>query len=388
MSPLSLLMLLQQSGGDRTDDLVFNSVGLIVIGVISVLLRIGRVGGAGWLSLFGSSVRVRDYNSGGLNLHIGGQPFNARLRLTSPPLPDPAYARRERAAQQASPGRQQSAADAYQQQLDTWLLERGMDPLDSDHVTQALAANPYDPARYAPQPLPSNDTAPQTATAAFQSPALEWQGPGQPAAPVTPQPLPQQVQELLWMYPGQWWVAGGWALDLWLGRLLRPHADIEIAIPRFMQNALRTYLTQFRFTQVVKDAAGTAREEPLAIGVDAAPPVHELHARRYSGAGVDPSALGQLEVLLNETEGGLWVYRRDGRITLPLMQLGGVSAEGIPYLAPEVVLLYKAGSSAGLRPVDEQDFAAALPQLTIAQRNWLRAALDTAHPGHPWAQRL
>ena len=29
-----------------------------------------------------------------------------------------------------------------------------------------------------------------------------------------------------------WWVAGGWALDLFLGRMTRPHHDVDVAILR------------------------------------------------------------------------------------------------------------------------------------------------------------
>ena len=31
-------------------------------------------------------------------------------------------------------------------------------------------------------------------------------------------------------FPQPWWVAGGWALDLFLGRKTRPHADLEFSI--------------------------------------------------------------------------------------------------------------------------------------------------------------
>ena len=27
---------------------------------------------------------------------------------------------------------------------------------------------------------------------------------------------------------GPWWICGGWAVDLWLGRTTRPHADTDV----------------------------------------------------------------------------------------------------------------------------------------------------------------
>lgn len=62
-----------------------------------------------------------------------------------------------------------------------------------------------------------------------------------------------------------------------------------------------------------------------------------------------------------------------------------VSADGIPYLAPEAVLLFKAKYR---RDKDETDFARALPKLNAAQRRWLRGCLTQTHPGHAWLEIL
>lgn len=40
------------------------------------------------------------------------------------------------------------------------------------------------------------------------------------------------------------------------------------------------------------------------------------------------------------------------------------------------------------REKDEADLAAVLPRLDGDRRAWLAAALDRAHPGHPWADRV
>ncbi len=56
-------------------------------------------------------------------------------------------------------------------------------------------------------------------------------------------------------------------------------------------------------------------------------------------------------------------------------------ADGIPYMAPEIVLLFKAK---GQRAKDEADFRGALPLLDGEQRRWLNDALDLVHPSHPW----
>lgn len=40
-------------------------------------------------------------------------------------------------------------------------------------------------------------------------------------------------------YSLPWYVAGGWAVDLFLGRRTRPHEDIEVAVLRRDQGSLR-----------------------------------------------------------------------------------------------------------------------------------------------------
>ena len=76
---------------------------------------------------------------------------------------------------------------------------------------------------------------------------------------------------------------------------------------------------------------------------------------------------------------------RDRSIRLPYAQVIATSPEGIPYLAPQIVLLFKARHH---RPKDQADFTGALPLLNPARRSWLAAALARVHPGHPWISEL
>ena len=46
-------------------------------------------------------------------------------------------------------------------------------------------------------------------------------------------------------------VAGGWVIDLFIGRETRSHQDIEIAIPRKEQLQLQTYLHDWNLRYVV-----------------------------------------------------------------------------------------------------------------------------------------
>lgn len=179
----------------------------------------------------------------------------------------------------------------------------------------------------------------------------------------------RRTAEIMRGFPRPWFVAGGWAVDLFLRRVTRKHEDVEVAIFREDQGEITRHLAGWSFVKIVHGAREPWRGEPLE------PSVHELH-------GVGPD--GPLEILVDEASGDLWRFRRNPVVTRPRAAIGLRSSEGMPFLAPEIVLLYKAKEP---RPRDEQDFAATMPVLAAEPRSWLRSALAVCHPGHPWIAR-
>ena len=172
-------------------------------------------------------------------------------------------------------------------------------------------------------------------------------------------------------FPAPWCVAGGWALDLFLGWVTRPHADVDLALFREDQARLHDHLAGWEFRTV---AGGVFTR--WAAGEWLAAPVHEIHARSPGAA---------LEFLLNDSAGDQWVFRRDPAVRCPARLVITGSDAGIPVLCPAVVLLYKAKQP---RDADELDFRAVRDHLGPERREWLRAALMHAHPGHPWLRHL
>ncbi|GED15453.1 hypothetical protein [Aneurinibacillus migulanus] len=65
-----------------------------------------------------------------------------------------------------------------------------------------------------------------------------------------------------------------------------------------------------------------------------------------------------------------WVYRREKSIKQPKSSIYIRTSEGIPYLKPEIQLLYKAGSSK-VREKDFKDFQTMLPLLSPEEKNGL-----------------
>lgn len=85
-------------------------------------------------------------------------------------------------------------------------------------------------------------------------------------------------------------------------------------------------------------------------------------------------------------DGTNWICSSDRNVRRPYAEAVAHTSDGIPYLRPELVLLYK-----GLhpRPKDEADFEGTAPLLTADARSWLARALAEARgEGHPWVAVL
>ncbi|MFF8659337.1 nucleotidyltransferase domain-containing protein [Streptomyces huasconensis] len=184
---------------------------------------------------------------------------------------------------------------------------------------------------------------------------------------------PEQVAERLRGVNAPWCVAAGWALDLFRGEQTRPHGDLEIAVPAAAYPEIRD-----RFPEYVFDAAGSGRVW-AAAGAEALAATHQTWLR-------DP-ATGQFlfDVFREPHEGGTWICRRDESLRLPYDAIIERTAEGVPYLMPELVLLFKAKAR---RPKDQADFEGVVPLLGRARRRVLREWLERVHPGHPWLAEL
>jgi hypothetical protein len=183
-----------------------------------------------------------------------------------------------------------------------------------------------------------------------------------------------EVSKMMHGFPAQWFVAGGWAIDLFLEFVSRKHEDIEIGIWRHDQNVFRKYLHGWKFKKV-DDGYNTRWEEDEWLEL----PIHEIVARSKTQPPYD------LEVLLQEQVDGQWAYRRNMDILCDAHNVVLRSPHGVPYLAPEIVLLFKAKKN---REKDDLDFAHVREKLESDRKDWLRNALTQYDPRHKWLTRL
>jgi hypothetical protein len=171
----------------------------------------------------------------------------------------------------------------------------------------------------------------------------------------------------------RWYVAAGWALDLFRGGQTREHHDIEIGVP-----AGRFPEVRERFAGFAVDAVGDGRIWPSATA-QALSATHQTWLRE--------PATGRylLDIFREPHDGDTWICRRDETIRLPYAGIIRYTPDRIPYLTPELVLLFKAKSP---RPKDQTDFEGVLPLLSRSQRETLSELLTRVHPGHPWLATL
>jgi GNAT superfamily N-acetyltransferase len=182
---------------------------------------------------------------------------------------------------------------------------------------------------------------------------------------------PGEVRDLLRQSTVDWYVAGGWALDLWLRRHTRHHAAIEVAVDRTAFPSWRAELARFPLY-----ANGMGRLRRLLPG-ESDPPVRQVWLR-------DPvEPLWRMDTFLEERPEGWWACHWLQAARHPMAIAVARTDTGIAYLRPELVLLGKARHR---RPKDEADLVAVLPTLDAQARSRLREGLLAAPDAepHPW----
>jgi hypothetical protein len=171
-----------------------------------------------------------------------------------------------------------------------------------------------------------------------------------------------------------WCVVGGWAIDLFVGKQTREHEDLEIAVLREHFSNVRRVLRAYAF-----HAVGDGEVRRLAE--DAEPP-RDKHQNWVLDVAADA---WRVDVMLEPGDPATWVFRRDPAIRARRAFMIMRTSDDIPFLGPHGALLYKAKAR---RSKDEADLSAALPLMDNEQRAWLATALERAHPGHSWLERL
>jgi Aminoglycoside-2''-adenylyltransferase len=173
-----------------------------------------------------------------------------------------------------------------------------------------------------------------------------------------------------------WYIAAGWAIDLFLGGEHREHEDLEIAVPNARFDEIADALAGLEICIIT----GPHEATPLAEARDRLVETHQSWVRERA------TGLWCFDVFREPSDGDTWLCRRDESIRLHYDYVIERTDDGIPYGRPEIVLLFKAKHAH--RDRDQADFEAVLPRLELERRRWLAEALERVHPDHPWLDPL
>jgi Aminoglycoside-2''-adenylyltransferase len=165
----------------------------------------------------------------------------------------------------------------------------------------------------------------------------------------------------------RWWISGGLALEEFVNRSWREHSDTDVGLTRRDLPQLASVLQGW---ELFVSSGGSLRQwrgAPLRLDRNE----NNLWCRR------SPSDPWALDITINEGDADEWVFRRDPTITLswPDAVLHD-GAHHVPYVAPEIQLLFKGRDP---RPKDDDDARVVIPELGRGQRERLRRWLPANH---------
>lgn len=187
----------------------------------------------------------------------------------------------------------------------------------------------------------------------------------------------EEIRALFADWPAPWGIAGGWALDLHLGRQTRQHDDIDVLLRLQDQALLHERLAKDWELHLAENGVLSRLRSGDRVTAET-----DIWARR------DARSPWVFQLMLIDTADREWSYRRARSVRRPAGGLFLYGADGVPYLRPEIQLLYK-GGGASIRDKDRMDFEAVVPVLTDEERAWLNEGLRAQFPqGHPWLDRL
>ncbi|MFL5753733.1 MAG: nucleotidyltransferase domain-containing protein [Bacteroidia bacterium] len=181
---------------------------------------------------------------------------------------------------------------------------------------------------------------------------------------------PFEIKEELAHLSFNWWVCGGWALELYAGKKIREHHDMDLAVFRKDQFKLKKELPEWEF-QIAVDG----KLYPWGEGeIDSS--LHALWARKK---GQDK---WMTEFLLNESDDENWIFRKNKSITYPLDKMG-MLINTIPVLHPAIPLLFK---SAHCNEKDTLDLLAVLGKLDSESKRLLKDWIRVFQPECNWLE--
>ncbi len=207
-----------------------------------------------------------------------------------------------------------------------------------------------------------------------------------------------KVNTLLEKSGFSWAICGGFALDMFLGKEIRKHSDIDICV--FENDREKILLHMFKNKWDVYEFRGNGKVRPLSRGLLSESgrnlmcidkvceivkfyPCDEEGLLWYEFFHTGISELDYIEFLFNTTTVEYFIFD-EGKGIKRGIKKAVLYHEDVPYLAPEIVLLYK--SSCADRVENNVDFEQTYPRMNDEQKEWFLRSLNILYPnGHKWS---
>jgi hypothetical protein len=180
----------------------------------------------------------------------------------------------------------------------------------------------------------------------------------------------EQVSSQFAEAPFRWWISGGHALELHAEDQWRSQADIDVGVCRNEMSAVYSWFDGWDLSIA---AAGRL------VKWDGRRPL-DAH-RQENNVWVRESLRSpwRVDLTIGSVDTGEWTYRRDETVTRPWHRAVLRTESGLPYLAPDLQLLFKAKDP---RPVDHLDAEQVIEVLNLEERRFLAGHLDPEHSWH------
>lgn len=222
-------------------------------------------------------------------------------------------------------------------------------------------------------------------------------------------PLILQAHELLKDTGFAYCICGGFALDMFARRELRKHGDFDISVFKHDRRKVVDFLqangwpvyarfsaTEFYLIDNWTDEQLAPYDNMWAVKPDSFAKMYLKDAENsvYSYRIHEPRLQGFdfIEISFNTLDGDYFTVDDYPKMRRK-MDKAVLFADGIPYLAPELVLFLKSPkfytTNDYLGPKTATDFPALMPLLPEESRKWLMDALDATYPnGYRWLNFL
>ncbi len=193
-------------------------------------------------------------------------------------------------------------------------------------------------------------------------------------------------------------ICGGFAIDLFLGYESRKHGDIDILAYWKDRNSIILYMQSMGY-KVYEMLGGGLAHHITDINVQEykkrnifcvtndcelvkITPTDETEINSIEFFHIGQTKLNFVEILFNNKDETDFLYARNTEVKRKLSK-AILHNNDIPYLAPELLLLYKSTDTE--REGYQQDFDLAFCRMNEEQKDWLNNSLKIMYPdGHKW----